>query len=406
MVVVEGVKVISMASEKLPFKSPEMNFQFIRALTHPFGGAEFGECFYAAEHTNDGDPESWVRAWSEVAARVEGWGEEALAQGRRFSARNNFLRASNYYRAAEFYAPWNTKQHQELWEKSKSCFQRAAPLFEPPIEVLEIPFEDRKLPGYFLTTGGGGKRPTLIVMGGYDSTGEELYFFIGAAAQQRGYNALIFEGPGQRGVLHRDPSLVFRPDYEKPVGAVVDYSLSRPEIDGNRLALIGFSFGGYLAPRAAAFEKRIRALIANAPIVNFRRLVLGALPFSIEKFSPSELNELIQGVASKNPMFRATVENFLRPMGANTPWEFFERIEKFTIEGLEGRIKCPTLSLVSVGEGGEAVKQAREFHERLLCPKILRVFTAEEGADGHCQVNNRSLMYQVIFDWLDDVFKK
>ncbi len=403
----EGVKVISMTSEKLPFRSAEMNFQFIRTLTHPYGGAEFGECFYAAENTKDGDPESWVNEWTGVATRVEDRGEETLANGNNFSARENFLRASNYYRAAEFYAPWETPQHQELWEKSRSCFRRAAPLFDPPIEILEIPFEGKMLPGYFLRAdGGGGKRPTLLVMGGYDSTGEELYFFIGAAANRRGYHALIFEGPGQRGVLHSYPDMIFRSDYEVPVKSVVDYALTRPEIDGKHLALIGFSFGGYLAPRAVAFEKRICALIANAPIVNFRRLVLGALPFSMEEFSPSEINNLIETAAKQNPMFRATVENFLKPMGASTPWEFFEKMSDYTIESLEDKIKCPTLSLISIGEGEEAVAQAHQFHEKLSCPKTLRIFTEKEGAHGHCQVNNRSLMYQVVFDWLDEVLPK
>ncbi|MGQ9722276.1 MAG: alpha/beta hydrolase family protein [Candidatus Jordarchaeum sp.] len=403
----EGVKVISMTSEKLPFKSPEMNFQFIRALTQHHGGAEFGECFYAAENTKDGDPESWVKAWTEIASLVEARGEESLAKRHSLSARENFLRASNYYRAAEFYAQWETAQHQELWEKSQSCFRRAIPLFDPPIEILEIPFDDKILPGYFLPADSkGGKRPTLLVMGGYDSTGEELYFIIGAEANRRGYHALIFEGPGQRGVLHSYPDMIFRSDYEVPVESVVDYALTRPEIDGKSLALIGFSFGGYLAPRAVAFEKRIRALIANAPIVNFRRLVLGALPFSIEEFSPLDINNLIQTAAKQNPMFRATVENFLKPMGASTPWEFFEKISNYTIERLEDNITCPTLSLISIGEGEEAVAQARQFHEKLSCLKTLRIFTEKEGAHGHCQVNNRSLMYQVVFDWLDQVLEK
>jgi len=348
-----------------------------------------------------------VSAWTEVASRVEAMAEEALAEDRRFSARGNFLRASNYYRAAEFYAPWERPQRHELWQKSRDCFRRAAALFDPPIEILEIPFGDRVMPGYFLRAGSRGeKQATLMVLGGYDSTGEELYFTIGAAATRRGYNALIFEGPGQRGFLHSYPGAVFRPDYEAPVGAAVDYALSRPEVDEKRLALIGFSFGGYLAPRAAAFEERGRALIANAPIVNFRRLVLGALPFRLEDFSPSELDTLIENAASQNPMFRATVENFLRPMGASTPSEFLEIISDYTLEGLESRIKCPTLCLVSVGEGEEALAQARQFYETITCPKKLRVFTAEDGADAHCQSNNRTLMCQVIFDWLDEVFKK
>ena len=84
---------------------------------------------------------------------------------------------------------------------------------------------------------------------------EELYHWFAAAAAERGFNVLVVEGPGQVGALHRNPGLVMRPDYEVPISAVVDYLVTRPDVDPERLAIVGYPVGGYLAPRAAAFAE-------------------------------------------------------------------------------------------------------------------------------------------------------
>src|SRR5262249_46269828 len=128
---------------------------------------------------------------------------------------------------------------------------------------VRIPYEGTTLPGYFYRVDESGvPRPTLLSLGGFDSTGEELYFFAAGAALQRGYNVLTFEGPGQGEPL-RVQGLRARPDYEVPVRAAVDYLLTRPEVDPERIALMGSSLGGYYAPRAAAFEPRVKALISH-----------------------------------------------------------------------------------------------------------------------------------------------
>ena len=114
----------------------------------------------------------------------------------------------------------------------------------------------------FKAAADGLPRKTLIVNGGYDSTAEEAFLFSGAAALARGYNALLFDGPGQGAAIFED-GLVFRPDWEKVIGPVVDYLFTRPEVDRRRVALMGVSFGGYLAPRAASAESRIAACIAD-----------------------------------------------------------------------------------------------------------------------------------------------
>jgi hypothetical protein len=98
------------------------------------------------------------------------------------------------------------------------------------VEVLQIPFEGVWLPGYFLQPAGADARArkTVVLLTGFDGTGEELYFQTGQSALERGWNVLIAEGPGQVGALRFHPNLVFRPDYEVPVGAVIDYASRGP----------------------------------------------------------------------------------------------------------------------------------------------------------------------------------
>ncbi|MEV4236907.1 MULTISPECIES: alpha/beta fold hydrolase [unclassified Nocardia] len=96
---------------------------------------------------------------------------------------------------------------------------------------------------------------------GFDGTVEEMHFFGAVAAVERGYHVLSFDGPGQPGTRHHQ-GLAFRPDWENVVGPVLDYVAARPEVDADRIALFGVSMGGVLAPRAAAFDQRVAALIA------------------------------------------------------------------------------------------------------------------------------------------------
>src|SRR6185437_4637339 len=173
-----------------------------------------------------------------------------------------YLRASNYYRLAEFFLmDPEDPRIQTTWGNSKECFRKAAELFSPPIvvEPIEIPYEQITLPGYLYKVDDHydddddrkdskhpkPRRPTLIAHGGFDSTLEELYTSAAAPALERGYNCLTFEGPGQGGVI-RKQRIPYRHDWEKVVTPVVDYALTRPEeIDLRRIALMGISMGGY-----------------------------------------------------------------------------------------------------------------------------------------------------------------
>jgi len=244
-----------------------------------YGGSLFGEVLTAASQIAEGDYESWYASWNAMADRVAAAGANQRDRRHMISARDSFLRAMTYYQASEFFLHGNPQDPRiaRAYKLSTECYRKAAAAFDPVIEPVEIPYEGTTLPGYFHASGKPGRRPTIIMHSGFDGSAEEMHVQGARAAVDRGYNALVFDGPGQYGTLHRQ-GLALRPDWENVVTPVVDFALTRPEVDPKRIALMGISLGGYLAPRAAAFEKRIAAVIANDGLYDFGAVVRSRAP--------------------------------------------------------------------------------------------------------------------------------
>jgi hypothetical protein len=203
---------------KLQFDRTEVGgfvFELLRGLTQAdTGGAQIGECLAAARSIRDGDFASWTAAFAALAQHVSAQARASRRAGHLVTARGQYLRASNYYRMAAFYAAPGHPGHKELFSSSRASFAEAIAC-GLPAETIGVPFEGHRLPGYFVR--GSGRRspaPTLIAHGGFDSTAEELYHWIGVHAADRGWNCLIFEGPGQWGPVFDQPPLLMRPDWE------------------------------------------------------------------------------------------------------------------------------------------------------------------------------------------------
>jgi pimeloyl-ACP methyl ester carboxylesterase len=286
---------------------------------------------------------------------------------------------------------------------------RAAKLFDPPIEPVSIPYENGKtLPGYFMRAAAtGGPRPTVMILGGGDTTCEELYYWGGgAAAVRRGYNAFLWEGPGQVGAYALDPTLFYRPDWEVPTRYAVDYVLSRSDVDPKRLALSGHSMGGYLAPRAVAFEKRITALIANSLLPELEPLFMSMLRDGIKTPAAEDVGKVDLTMPFK--VYAGVFKERLGMMrgGAEESLEAaVHEAAAYSLAGLEGQITCPLRVITGEGEGPLVAAAAHAFCEKLTCPKTERRISALDGGEIHCTLNNPSLKHQIEFDWLDDVFK-
>jgi pimeloyl-ACP methyl ester carboxylesterase len=384
-------------------------FEFIRALgASTGGGADIGECIDTARRITEGDNESWYREWLKKGDYLFGLAEQWEKEGHQVSARETYLRASTYYRSASFFlvAPEERARSVEAWKKSRTSFLRAIAGL-PYVKAVRIPYEKTTLPGYLVTDFDATKKhPLLILQTGFDGTGEELFFGYVASARERSYDCLIFEGPGQGEPL-RVQNLHFRPDWEHVVTPVVDYALTLPNIDTRRIALMGISFGGYLAPRAAAYEHRVRACIANGGIYNFAAATYGKMPPELRGLidtDPDRFNREIKEGIAHNINARWSINNGMWTFGVATPAEFYRAIGPYTLEKAAPAITCPTLVLDSEDDLFLA-GQAQELYKALKCPKDFYCFTRQETAQAHCQIGATGISGSIIFNWLDRVMK-
>jgi pimeloyl-ACP methyl ester carboxylesterase len=292
----------------------------------------------------------------------------------------------------------------DAYNKQTTAFQNAAALFEPPIEILKIPYQNKTLPGYFIKPDASdAPRKTLLCTGGYDGTSEELFFSVAVGALERGYNVLTFDGPGQGGALITQ-KLPMRPDWEKVVTPVVDHLVTRPDVDSVRIALYGGSFGGYLAPRTAAFEHRLAACIADAALFDPATL-------STKMYPPDIRSALARNdVAVLEPFFNKLQEDttqrfiFGRGMwvhGAKTPWEYLKMFQAYSLADVARNIQCPTV--VDEAENDRRRGGGKDLYDALQCPKEYVLFAASEGAGEHCEAGAREVFFQKMFDWLDPI---
>ena len=380
------------------------SFETLRAVGYAaYGGADIGEVMATAARITAGDWESWYREWLALADRIATIADKSAADGHAASASSAYLRASNYYRTAEFFLrddPSNDPRVGNISARAIETF-RAAPEIQAQWTRVGIPYEGIELEGYYLNSSGDEPGRTLLAHGGYDSTVEELFFTVGEAARRRGWNCLIFEGPGQGSAL-RVNKLPFRHDWEAVVTPVVDFAVNLRGVDPERIALLGMSMGGYLAPRAAAFERRISACVAYDGVLNMAAAILGPqAPEGDPKQLVAAMDSLIARRAEAPSSLRWGISNALWVFRGATTQELIDEISKYDLTEVADQITCPTL--VCEAENDHFFSgQPQMLYEALHCPKTLLTFTAAEGAEEHCHVGALTLFHQRMFDWLDD----
>lgn len=377
------------------------------------GGADFGECVTSVQRVGDGGVDDWYREWVATADRIAAIGDDSAAAGHRVSAREAYYRACNYYRSAYFplYGAPVDPRLVAAFDKETATFLKGAALSDIPIEAIEIPFEGKSLPGYFVTVDDSGEpRPTIVHTNGYDSTIQEMYFAFAPTSIRRGYNVLLFDGPGQgRNLIH--DGMPIRPDWENVVSPVIDYALTRPEVDSERIALSGWSFGGFLAPRAAAFEHRLAALIADPGQWDEGPPLLARLPLTDEQkaafpdIDPVLLDpfeEWLRGPEAPAMLRWSLLQRGLWVNGVDSIYAYAVDMFRYQLSPVAQNITCPTF--ISHAEADPVADYAPRLYEAITAPKALVPFTMAEGAGMHTEALARTLYDQRMFDWLDETW--
>ncbi len=391
---------------KIYFNQPAFDGQLLRVISHTFTGcSDIGECLSTASHIEGENFDSWHEEWVKTADRLVHIAQESEEKGHYVSARESYLRASNYYRASLFFHYQHPLQPEilEAFHQHVNTFDKAMELSSKNFRKIHIPFEDLSMPGYFYkSSANDDPRPVIIVNSGYDGTHQEGYYSFVPMALDRGYHALTYDGPGQ-GSLLLDDHVPMRHDWETVITPIVDYLVQLPEVDESKIILYGPSWGGMLTPRAAAYENRIAALITNPgqwdAMTNFK-----------QAFESDEENVLTDAVKIESFLQVALQDKyFVRKLhakmfvhGIESPSQLLEEWRNYNLSDVVDKISCPTLVCDAENEPF-STGQAHTFFEALQCPKKYHLFTSAKGAGEHCCAGAIGALSQVIFDWLAEV---
>ncbi|QRF63333.1 S9 family peptidase [Variovorax paradoxus] len=358
----------------------ELSFQFVRVLAAAQENAStISECFQAASRMVPGDVESWYTQWQRLGKTSEGRADAAHAAGHLATAQNNWLRAANYYRSSEFYLMGHDPRRLQAFDAVERCSHQVLKLMNPIGEIVKIPYENgAHLDAYFLRAPQSDeKTPVVICHGGLDEYKDELLHEITRHAFARGLSLLLVDMPGQGGTLRRQ-KIVNRHDTEVPIGHCIDWLLARGDVDPKRIALYGASLGGYYAPRAAAFEHRLAACVADC--------VIFEMDFAPRMSKPDALIwRHLKWVFGKDDMQGVV-----------------DKAKQFSLSQVIGNIKCPFL--IVHGEldfaGTDHAHKAYEAAKKGGVDVDIKWFDAEETGASHCQIDNLTLGMEYVCDWL------
>ena len=397
-------KIMARAANRIRFRDVDMDFNltWILGVSNLFGWSH-GEVMFVASRIKDGNPTSWRREFRNEGQHLLARASADRSRGCLSSAGQAHFGACFAFRAALQYCDPNEAEFQTVLRAMEEAFQNAVLDLRVPIKAVEVPFETTSLPGYFLRID-DRPRPTVVMVGGGDTFRDDLFSFAGYAGWKRDYNVLMVDLPGQGKTPER--GLHFRADSHIAISVVLDWL--QEELGGQAadVALFGVSGGGYFTAQTVVADTRPKAWVASTPITDMARL------FSQEMAGVLRTPPwIVRGLAFLLGRTRTGLAISLRKYA----WQFGTSDFAAAVRGVlessvpvqSNSISVPSLFLMGEAEAPELKRQTRDLSEELKRRGVnvtIREFTAADGADAHCQVNNLRLMHSVVFDWLDGVF--
>jgi dienelactone hydrolase len=338
----------------------------------------------AAEDDEDRIQFCWYEQWHRIADRTLEMADRDFTEGRTLSGARKYLRAANYYLMAERMMTNESPLKMEAYERALRAFRGGVTEDGQAVEFVDVPLADAWLPSLFVPAEGtAGPAPCAIVFNGFDVTKEILYLMGVPELARRGVSVLLVDQPGSGGAL-RLHGLPTRYDMEVPASACIDWLESRADVDSERIGIVGISMGGYFAPRAAAFEKRIKACVAWGAFHDLAGVVQN-LAVTGAASAPSFQAPWVFGVTdADDPATRAAV------------------LPRFNLDGVVDKIEAALLVVHGEDDRQVPVEQAERTYSQATNARTreLKVFPKGDWGDQHSQVDDPTLAVDYISDWL------
>jgi dienelactone hydrolase len=340
-----------------------------------------------ARQNDDEAAEKFFASWTRIAEKERRLAQADDARGRGFSAADKYRRAAIYFVQAERMQRPGFEPRPATYAAFQECFWKFITLSGRRCERVQVPYKDTTLPALFISAEGSAtaKAPCMVHFDGLDVM-KEIVYMLGMpdALAQRGIATLAVDHPGVGEAL-RSQGLANFPETEVPAAACVDYLERRPDVDPKRIGMMALSLGGYMAPRAAAFEPRFACCVAWGANYDWGET---------------------QRRRAADPNSSLPVPHYWDHVGwvfgKKSLDEIMEMSHKLSLRGVLDRIRCPIL--VVHGENDRQIKldQARQtVADCVNSPKAeLYVHTLAEGGAEHCSVDNVPLTREVMVDWV------
>lgn len=359
---------------------------------------------------NGGDADAIADAAKRIDS-VEDWLREFRALANAAREEGNAIEEAAYARAVHFFLSFKHPDKMTFYDRCV-CLLRGvhSDAFDGKvIEEIRVPYQGAWLPVWHVPPAKPeGKRNAVVLHLGYDSIKEELlpvvYNF-----RDAGLDLYLVEGPGQGEALH-SAGLTMNHRWEEPVSAILDY------FSLDDVTLIGLSLGGYLAPRAAAFEPRVKRVISWGVMWDFFDTVISRRGKPFELFLKAALSLraswLINGVCGlkmkKDAYARWGIEQGMHVFGVDSPYDYFRKLSDYSTKGFSRNITQDFLLLGSAGD--HFIPESHFYRQAEALTNVAsftgRRFTAAEKAENHVSFSNLPLVVECMISWIKDRAEK
>lgn len=392
-------------------RDPDRDFEIRTVIGHATAGAaDIGEVLSATARIPLHDHEAWFSAWHELATRTCRLADGAALAQHRATAAQAYLRAAVYYGVAVNAASARDDADAvtAVFRRQRAAWDAFVALGPARAERMDIPFELGSLPGYFFRpSADAATGATIVAVNGSDGSLASLWATCAQPALARGYNVLLFDGPGQQSqFFERD--VPFRPDWENVLTPVYEHLSAQRGVDPGRICLYGISQGSYWVARALAFEHRFAAAVTDPGVVDVSTSWVREVPHALIALLDEGKREAFDRDMAIGMRFApetARTWRFrARPYGARGYAATIEAVRAYTVADVAGLIRTPLL-IVDPDPEQFWPGQSEQLAALTASVSTRAPFTDADGAGGHCEPLARGRVAALMLDWFADTLE-